>query len=143
AASAKAVTVIPATSVPAGLAAAAAFNPVSSREENERAMRDAAEGTTSIELTVAARDAVTAGGRVERGAWIAMADGDVVEVGSDPVELAAKSVARMRSDDHEILTVFVGRDPTDEEAAKFAAELRDAAAGLGVETHRGGQPHYR
>jgi DAK2 domain fusion protein YloV len=139
--SAKEVVVVPARSIPAGLSAAAAFNPFDSARDNERSMADAVRGATGIEITVAARDAMTAGGSVRKGEWLGLVDGDLAEAGSDPAEIAGKLVARLRSEDHEILTLIVGADPTDEEAARMADALRDAAPGLEVETHRGGQPH--
>jgi fatty acid kinase len=142
AASVKDVAVVPARSIPAGLSAAAAFNPFAPGGENERSMLEAIGGSLAIEITVASRDATTHGGPVRKGDWLGLLDGEVAEFGSDPAELAAKMVARLRSEDHEVLTLIVGADPSDEEAARLAEELRDAAPGLQVETHRGGQPRY-
>jgi DAK2 domain fusion protein YloV len=136
---------VPAVSVPAGLSAAAAFNPVASPEENEHEMSEAAARTPSIEIQRATRDATARADAVEPSAWVVVLNGAVVEAGSDPVELVERRVASFRSPDHdhdyEILMLIVGRDATDGEAERFAAHLRDAVPWLRIEMHRGGQPH--
>jgi DAK2 domain fusion protein YloV len=141
-ASAKDTRVVPTRSVPAGLASAAAFNPMATLEENEKDMGSAAGATTAIEITRAARDAQTLKGSVRAGQWIGLADGEVLAVGGEPAGLAARLVGELRSEDHEVLTLVVGADPSEEEAAAVEESVRRAAADLHVEVHRGGQPHY-
>jgi dihydroxyacetone kinase-like predicted kinase len=138
----KNVHVVPTRSVVAGMSAAAAFNPTAPAEENESAMRNVADACVGIELTVAARDADTPAGPVRTADWLGVVDGEIVATGADPEEIAAKLVAAHRLPDHEILTVILGADASDEGAARMRAALEEAASGLEIQVHRGGQPHY-
>src|SRR5205823_6314515 len=115
--------VVPARSVPAGLAAAAAFNPMISEEDNDPDMLEAAGGCVDIELAKAARDADTAAGVVRAGDWLGLVEGEVIMVGDDPGRLAAKLVSERRADEHEILTLIVGADASDPEAAGLETAL--------------------
>nr|MDP9340590.1 DAK2 domain-containing protein [Actinomycetota bacterium] len=142
AASGKDVRVVPSRSIPAGLASAAAFNPMASAEENEKDMAEAADAATAIEITRAVRDAETPKGRVQAGDWLGLAEGEVRVAGGEPAELAARLVADLRTEDHEVITLVVGADPSDQEAAAVEEAVRAAAPDLHVETHRGGQPQY-
>jgi len=142
AASGKDVRVVPTRSILAGLAAAAAFNPMAPPEGNEEDMSEAAGATRAIEVTRAVRDADTPKGAVRAGDWLGLADGEVEVVGGEPADVAARLVAALRTDDHEVLTLVVGEDPSEQEAAAVEEALRAAAPDLQVEVHRGGQPHY-
>ena len=95
-----------------------------------------------IELAKAARDAETAAGVVRAGDWLGLVEGEVIMVGDDPGRLAAKLVSERRADEHEILTLIVGADASDPEAAGLETALREAAPDLDLQVHRGGQPHY-
>jgi len=138
----KDVRVIPTRSVPEGLAAAAAFNPLQGPDENEVFVREAASGAAAAEVTRAIRDADTPAGPVRTGQWLGVAGGTIREVGDDPAAVAAKVVATLRTEAHEILTLVVGSEATDAEARSVEAALREALPGLEVEVHDGGQPGY-
>ena len=125
------VGIVAARSISAGLAAAAAYNPVATREENERSMGEAIEAARAGSI----RRATGAGDE-----WLGLVDGEAVEAGSEPAQVAARLVPRLRSPDHEILTVIVGADPSERESERVLAALRDAASGMEVEVHHGGQP---
>src|SRR5688500_20404708 len=71
----KHVRVIPARSVPAGLAAIVRYLPSLSAEENEAAMLEALEQVATGEVTLASRDVELDGVDVRKGAWLGLADG--------------------------------------------------------------------
>jgi DAK2 domain fusion protein YloV len=138
----KDVRVVPTRSIPAGLASAAAFNPMAPPEQNEEDMVEAAAATVTIEVTRAVRDAETPKGAVRTGDWLGLANGEVEAIGGQPSGVASRLVAALRDDDHEVLTLVVGAEPSEREAAGVEEAVRAAARGLRVEVHRGGQPHY-
>ncbi|MBI4260939.1 MAG: DAK2 domain-containing protein [Actinobacteria bacterium] len=139
-ASRKDVRVVATRSVPEGVCAAAAFTPTSSPDENERAMAAATRAAAAGEVVAAVREADTGAGRVREGDLLGVSDGEVLVVGDDPVAVAADLARELRVDDHELLTLFVGAEPSDEEAGCVADALRAALDGVEVEVHRGGQP---
>jgi uncharacterized protein len=134
--------IIPAASVPQGLAAAAAFNPMVSLEENVAAMTGAAEGCVAGSVVRAVRDADTPAGPVRAGEWLGLAGDEVAAHGKEAADVAIGLIGSMRDHSHELLTLIVGADPSEEEAASVSGALRKAAAGLEVEVHRGGQPGF-
>jgi uncharacterized protein len=140
--SSKDVRVIPTSSVVAGLSAAAAFNPMVPAQENEEPMRDVAKGFVHLEVTRAVRDAATPAGPVRRGDWLGLAGGDIVAAGRDPERIAVKLVANHRSPNHEVLTLVLGVEASDDEAAGVEAALRESTSDLEIQVHRGGQPHH-
>jgi fatty acid kinase len=139
--SSKEVRVIASRSLPAGLAAATAFHPGASLEENMDSMEEAAQGSRSGELARAERDATTAVGPVHAGQWMSVVDGDVVEAGDGPVAVAVGLVRRLGGDGGEILTLVVGEE-AGPHATAVELGLREAFPGLHVEVLRGDQPRY-
>ncbi|MGH2723971.1 MAG: DAK2 domain-containing protein [Actinomycetota bacterium] len=138
----KRVTVVPTRSVPAGIAAAAAFNPAASLEENEGHVREGAEVVAAGEVATAVREAHTPAGPVRAGDLLGVVDGEVRAVGGDPVEVAVGVLRTLVRDEHEVLTLLLGEDVGDEEGERAAGALREAFPDLEVDVHRGDQPHY-
>lgn len=140
--SGKDARVLATRSVPQGVAAAAAFNPTEGPEENLEAMRRAAEACGEGALTRAVRDADTPSGPVREGAWLGLSGDRVVEVADDAAAVAVALVRRLRRPDHQIVTLFVGAAPSEEEAGGLERALREAFPDLEFEVHRGGQPRH-
>jgi dihydroxyacetone kinase-like predicted kinase len=72
--------------------------------------------------------------------WLGLVDGEAVAAGPEPARVASRLVPRLRAPEHEILTLIVGLGPSDGDVDRVVAALREAAWGLAVEVHRGGQP---
>jgi DAK2 domain fusion protein YloV len=151
----KAVIVVQARSIPAGIAAAAVFNPDATPVENAEALRAAAAGCTSGELVRAERDADTPAGAVRRGAWLGMADGRAVSVGragssagsasapeSGAGTAAVEVVRHLAREGSEVVTLVVGAAAGAEERSQVETAIREAFPGLEVEIVDGGQPRY-
>jgi DAK2 domain fusion protein YloV len=134
--------VVPAASIPAGIAAAAAFNPRASIEANEAAGREAVSLCRSGELVRAERDAETPVGPVRREDWLAFAADDLIRVGGEAAEAAVDIVRRLTWEGAEIVTVVVGAEasPADRDAVHEA--LRRSFPDVQVDLLDGGQPRY-
>jgi DAK2 domain fusion protein YloV len=133
---------VPAASIPAGIAAATAFNALAPVEVNEASAREAARQCRSGELVRAERDARTPDGQIGRGQWMAMADGVLVCTGGTAAEGAAEIVRRLAREDAEIVTVIVGAPATAAEREEVEASLRATFPALQVDVVEGGQPRY-
>src|SRR5206468_2394236 len=106
-------------SVPEGLSAAAAFNPMAGLDENRAAMEGAAGSVTAGAVTRALRDASTPAGEVREGDWLGLAGGDVTLIGDDPVAVAVDLLTGLRQGSHEILTVVAGADASEDDVARL------------------------
>jgi DAK2 domain fusion protein YloV len=127
-------------SVPAGLAAAAAFNPLSSAEANAEAMEVAAAACRAGQVARAGRDADTEAGPVGRGEWLGRSEGHAL-VRAETAAAAAIALIRILSrGGAELVTLIAGAEASDAETAEVAQTVRDTLPDVHLETIRGGQP---
>jgi DAK2 domain fusion protein YloV len=125
---AKPVRVIVASSIPAALAAAAAFNATAPFEENVEGMEAAVASTVSGEVV-----------RAPAG-WTGRIDGHaVVEAAASPAD-AIEELVRKLSDGRELLTLVAGRDATDGELEVVRTRLRSTHPELELSEVWGDQP---
>ena len=138
--SSKQAVVVPAGSVPAGIAAATAFNPMVGLDQNAEAMREAAAACSSGELARANRDTMTPVGAVRKGDWMGLSGGEVVATGGSLDEAAAEVARQLAGGSPEILTLVVGDGASGEEREAVRAALGEALPEVTVEVIEGGQP---
>jgi hypothetical protein len=134
------VEVVPATSIPAGLAAMVSFDGSRPAAENAAEMREAIEAVATGEVTIASRDVQLNGIAIVKGEWLGLAEGDPVAGGGDFGDVSYAVVERLLAEPRELLTVLVGSDGADLEP--LVARIAAAHPGLEVDVQQGGQPHY-
>jgi hypothetical protein len=134
------VAVVPTTTLQAGLAAALAFDPSQTLEENVEAMTRSAADLATGAVTIASRDVETGGVAVRRGAWLGLADGAPVAGGESFDEVARAVVERMLERPRGVLTLLSGEEPQPLDG--LIAELGVAYPDLELDVHDGGQPNY-
>ncbi len=139
--------VLEADSVPAGLAAAAAYLPSLDPAANARVMTEAAATVVAAEVARAAVTVETAAGPVRAGQWIGARRDVVLEIGDDASAVAIGLVARLarEASDPEVITVVLGEGAgTDApDVDPVVAALRGANPDLRVDPVVGGQPRHR
>ena len=134
------VEVVPADSIPAGLAAMVAFDGSRTAAENAESMRRAVDAVKTGEVTIASRDVDMNGLSIRKGDWLGLADGNPVAGGGDFDEVTHAVVERLLSEPRDLLTLLVGKDGAELEGLleRLAAEH----PGVEVDVQQGGQPHY-
>ena len=136
------VIVLPTKSVPMGISAALAFDPAMSPEENEAAMKEAAEQVPTASITYAVRDTNYDGQEIHEGAIMGMLDNKLTVLGSEIAQVAKDIVEKMVTEDSGLITIYYGQDVQEADAQA----LCDAIAGIypdcDVELQKGGQPLY-
>jgi len=135
----KRVLVVPARSIISGIAAATAFNPTISPEENAQAMAEAVDGSRAGELARAERDASTPAGAVRSGEWLGLVDGEIVSVGREVAEVAVEVAGRVAGEDCELLTLVVGSEAPEGQARAVGAALEKAFPRWELAVLAGGQ----
>jgi DAK2 domain fusion protein YloV len=138
----KAVTIVPTRTVPQGTAALVAYSPDGDAASNAAAMEEAAAGVRTGEITVAVRDAQLEGLAVRTGEVLGVLDGRPVCAGTDRGAVALDLLERMGAPNADVLTLYYGRDVTEQEAHALARRVRERYGGPDVEVISGGQPHY-
>ena len=137
------VHVVPTRSIPQGVSAVLAYNPLSSLEENLAAMKETLSTVVTIEVTRAVRDTSVDGVAVSLGDYIALLDDKLLVVTAQSPEVALQQaivLAGVESDS--ILTVYRGADADPDAADACASALESLMPGIQVDQVYGGQPHY-
>lgn len=138
----KQVRVVPTRSIPQALAALAVFNADHSIDENVADMSDALNRIQTVELTYAVRDVELNGVCVSSGQTIGLLDDELIASGDSLSDVATIAFGQIDRDDAELISVFSGKDVSEDESEAMRRILTDAFPDAEVEVHDGGQPHY-
>jgi uncharacterized protein len=136
------IYVIPSKTVPQGLSALLAFNPVGEVAANEAAMVEALQHVKSGQITFAVRDTQIDGLEIEKDDFMGIAEGKIVVKNKNKLKVAEDLLSHMVDEDSEILTILSGVDVTEEEVNTVAAFAEENFPDVEVEIHNGGQPLY-
>ncbi|ADU30800.1 DAK2 domain-containing protein [Evansella cellulosilytica] len=136
------VVVVPSKSVPQGLGALLAFNPVDTLDSNKSVMQDALSGIKTGEVTYAVRDTSLNGVQIKKGDFMGIYEKDIVSTLPDVHEVAKELLNKMVDENSEIVTIIYGEDRSEEDTEKIVAYLEQAFEDVEVEVHKGNQPLY-
>ncbi len=136
------ITVVPAKSVSAGLAAAVAFVPGEDLEGIAADLEEAATSVRNVEVTEAVRDTTVDGVAVEIGDSIVLVDGTLKARTETPEEALMIGLAEAIGEDGEIVTLILGADAPDDAEDSLPELIEAAHPDVEVEVVMGGQPHY-
>ena len=136
------VIVVRSKTVPQGMAAMLAFNPVGTLEENEENMKEALSHVKTGQITYAVRDTEIDGVAIQKDDFMCIADGKIVSTNAEKVGAAKQLLGALIDEDSEIVTILQGEDATDEEVAELVAFVEENFEDAEVEVHAGNQPVY-
>lgn len=140
--SGKSVDVVATRSIPQGIAALLALNPDDEPAAALEAMRSAAAGVHTVEVTRAARSARINGVPVREGEPIALIDDELTASAATAEAAAIAALAQLGPGDSPLITVYYGITGDAVTASGFAADLRRRYPEAEVELVNGGQPFY-
>ncbi len=136
------IHVIPTKNIPQGFAAALEFNPDRGVEENKIEMLHAIDNVTVGQVTTAVRDANIDGHQLKQGDVIGLDNKKILTKGSSVEEVTLALIKKLKTDDHEMITLYSGQDVTEEEATAMMEKVAEAFPDAEVDMHDGGQPLY-
>lgn len=134
------VSVIPARSIVQSLAALAVHDPGARFDDAVVAMTRAAGATRYGAVTVASKDALTMAGPCRVGDVLGLAEGDIVEIGSDVGTVAGAVADRLLGGGGELVTLVAGDEWDSSESESLAESLQRKHPGVDVVVIDGGQP---
>ena len=140
--SARKLHVIPTKSVPEGIAAALAFNPEASVEENIENMTNALDSVKSASVTYAVRATHVDGFDLSVGEIIGLDDKAILSKGTDINETTKDLISKMINDDIVNINLFYGEDVKEDDAENLRGELEAVYPNCEVTCIYGGQPVY-
>lgn len=136
------VVVVPSKSVPQGLAALLAFNPIESLTDNQAEMTTSLGSVKTGEVTYAVRDTSLNGVQIKKGDFMGIHEKEIVSTLPNVQEVAKELLSKMVDEDSEIVTIIYGEDRTEQEADELASYLEEQYEDIEVEVHIGNQPLY-
>ena len=138
----KKAVVIPSRTVPQGISAMIAFSDDADPDENQAAMKEAAEGVKTGEVTFSVRDTSIEGKSILKGDIMGITDNGIAAVGPEIFDVAVRMVDAMVDEDSGLVTIYYGEDTNEEDAEKLEQALAEKYPDVELEVHSGGQPIY-
>lgn len=136
------VAVAPSKSIPQGIAALMAFNPSAPLQENLLDMTRAMGEIKTGEVTYAVRSSKVNGFEIEEGDIIGLIDGELALAGRKPEDVLEELLAKMVDRPDVLISIYYGRDVSQEDAQRTLSSLSDRFAEAEIELYYGGQPLY-
>ena len=137
----KELHVIPTKNIPQGFAAALAFNPDLSVDENKANMIHSLDTVTVGQVTYAVRNTKLYGFDLKIGDIMGLDNKKILSTGKDVSEVTIDLIEKLRSDE-QIITLYYGQDVKEEDAQALAEAISERYPECDVEIHFGGQPIY-
>ena len=136
------IHVIPTKNVPQGFAAALAFGPEASAEENKTNMIHALDNVRAGSVTHAVRTTNVNGFSIKEGDIIGLDDKKILAKSNSIDETVLKLLDKLKDDSHEVITLYYGEGVTEEDAQALTQKVQEAFPDFDVDYHYGGQPVY-
>lgn len=139
------VIVLPTKTIPQGIAAAMAFNPDLSLDENRENMQDAVNEIVSGAVTYAIRETHYNGNDIKEGDIIGLVDNDIAAVSASVNETVEKIICKMiekRGIEDPIVNLYFGDAVEEDDAIALSEHLQEQFEDAEFIVARGGQPLY-
>ena len=136
------VYVVPSKTVPQGITALINFAPDLTAEENMEQMTEEMSRVKTGQITYAVRNTSIDGMEITEGDIMGIGDSGMLAVGKNIEETAMESLRKMVDDESELVTIYYGKDVTEEDAEAFCEKARKEFTSCEFECQNGGQPIY-
>ena len=138
----KNVFVIPTKSMPEGITAIfASMN----EEDPNNVVSNASEAISMMrtgEVTFAIRGTTFNGEDIDEGDIIGITEKNIISKGKNIASVSKKLIEYMSSDEYTLLSIYYGKDTSEEDAINLKEELEKAYPSMDIELTYGGQPLY-
>ncbi|MFB0971762.1 MAG: DAK2 domain-containing protein, partial [Neofamilia sp.] len=138
----KNVFVIPTKSMPEGITAIfAGMN----EEDPNNVVSNASEAISMMrtgEVTFAIRGTTFNGEDIDEGDIIGITEKNIISKGKNIASVSKKLIEYMSSDEYTLLSIYYGKDTSEEDAINLKEELEKAYPSMDIELTYGGQPLY-
>lgn len=142
----KNIFVLQSKSIPQGVAALFNYSgfdsDTSSVEDYLEMMEEAIKNVKTGQITHAVRSTVIDGKNILTGDIICMIDGNIKIVEKNLMDGARALIDEMLSEGGEVLSIFYGKEATEDEAAELLEYVSEKHPLIDAETHNGGQSIY-
>ncbi|WP_350344895.1 DAK2 domain-containing protein [Proteinivorax tanatarense] len=135
--------VIPTKTVPQGVSALLNYQSEGAElDEVFEQMKDAIVDVKSGQITYAVRSSNYNGMEINEGDILGIAEGEIKVLGKGINKITLDLLESLVDDETEIITLFYGKDMTEEESNEVVEAIEEKFDDLEIELHYGGQPLY-
>ncbi len=138
----KKIVVIPTKTVAQGITAVINYVPDLSVEENEAVMLEEIKRVATGQVTYAVRDTEIDEKVIHEGDFMGIGDTGILAVGREQDEVTLAMVEEMMEEDKELISIYYGKEVTEEEAKLLSHKIEEKYPECDVELQFGGQPVY-
>lgn len=138
----KKVLVVPAKTMPQGIAALLAFDYDADFETNHRLMSEALDSVKTIEVTRAVRSTQVNGLNIQKKQFISILDGQIVSASNDLLVSLDQALVKFDISEAEVATIYYGEGEDESGAESVSASIAAKYPHLQFEIIKGGQRHY-
>ena len=138
----KTVRVVKTRGIAEGFAALMEYDPEAGADENLERMTEAASRVTAGEITRAVRASSCPAGPIAEGDFLGLTRSGIEVVAPTLAEAATGLLAKLLTDDHEIVTLIEGDGSSPADTRRITEWLDEHHPGVAAEVHHGGQPLY-
>jgi DAK2 domain fusion protein YloV len=138
----KTIGVVPAETIPQGVAALLAFDYEVNLKTNTQIMKKAISAVRTIEITRATRSTRLGELKIKRKQPIGLLDGELIATGKNDTDVLNQVLAKLDLDKAEVITIYYGADTKTAEAEQISNSIREQHPQLQIEVVQGGQPHW-
>ena len=128
--------------MPQGFAAALAFSPEASLEENKTNMIHAIDNVKAGQVTHAVRTTNVNGFSITEGDIIGLDDKKILAKSNSIDETVLALLEKLKEDQHEVITLYYGEGVSEDDAKALAEKVAEEFPDCDVDYHFGGQPVY-
>ena len=105
-------------------------------------LKRAADGVVGSEITKAVRDVTVNGQNINRGDYIAITGSEITAVADTAEEAVLQMLAGLDMDDYEIITLFVGKNVSNEDRVALTSQIEDEYCACELEVFESGNDIY-
>ncbi len=134
--------VVPTINVAGGVAAIVNIDRGISAEDNAKTATKVLDDVVCGTVTTAVRNVSIDGIKVKAGNIIGLSDKKILSKGVKIEEVVLDLIKRLGGEDKDVLTMYYGKDVTEEQASELAEMIEERFDELEVLVYQGGQPHY-
>ncbi|HLR19520.1 MAG TPA: fatty acid kinase catalytic subunit FakA [Staphylococcus sp.] len=138
-----AAIVIPAKSIPQGIAALFNYDESDTLEVNKSRMVESLEAVISASVTYAVRDTKIDGVEIKKDAFMGLVEDKIVTSDVDQLETIKGLLSEIIQDDSEIVTMIVGEDTQEAITSEIETWLEATYPEIELDQHDGKQPVYQ
>lgn len=136
------IVVVPTKNIPQGFAAAIAYDPDMSADENLMNMLHAIDNVSDGQVTYAVRNTSVNGFSLKKGDYIGLNSKRILSKGATVEAATLKLIEKLKDKNHSLINIYYGEGIKEQDAEQLRVDVAETYPDCDVELYYGGQSVY-